>query len=136
MTQDTPIHEQRSGPLAGAHIYVVDDEPLMAEVVAKKLALEGANPEVFNDSKAAWNAFLTAQPRPILLVTDFLMKSLNGLELIERCKKAEPNLKTVLYSGSIGMEVASRFTQKPDHFLPKPFDLEYLAKTVRLLLSA
>jgi DNA-binding NtrC family response regulator len=135
MVNGANIQSPETNPLAGVVIYIVDDDMLMAEVVAKKLEMEGARPVVFHHSLTAWETFLTANPRPKLLVTDYLMKSLNGMELIERCKQIEPDLKTVLYSGSVGLEITRKAKVKPDHFLPKPFNLDVLGKAIRILLG-
>jgi DNA-binding NtrC family response regulator len=134
--QNTSRRQSGKGPLEGVLVYIVDDEPMVSEVVARKLTLEGANPIVFDSSVAAWNSLITANPPPQVLLTDYLMKSLNGLELIERCKQVQPQLKTILFSGSIGYQFVMNSAVKPDHFLTKPFNLDFLTKAIRVLIGA
>jgi DNA-binding NtrC family response regulator len=124
------------GLLQGVLVYIVDDEPMVSEVVSRKLRLEGAEPVVFSSSVTAWNSFITAHPPPQVLLTDYLMKTLNGLELIERCKQVQPQLKTILYSGSIGYQFVMNSAVKPDHFMTKPFNLDFLTKAIGVLIGA
>ena len=133
--QELPAGGTSRNPMEGTLAYVVDDEALVGEVAANALKRAGLKPVVFQSSVVAWSAFMAAHPRPKLLVTDFLMKSLNGLELIERCKQAEPGLKTILFSGSVGFELVERYAIQPDRFINKPFDLGVLVETARKILQ-
>jgi DNA-binding NtrC family response regulator len=115
-------------------VYVVDDEPLVAEVVASIVEMIGMKPVVFQNPATLLESFVSQQPPPKLLVTDFVMRPLNGIELIERCKALAPGLKTILFSGSVDESITSRCVEKPDKFLPKPLQLSVLAETIRDLL--
>ena len=102
-------------------IFVVDDEPMIGEIVASILDLEGYRSRVFTDPQKALAAFLETHPRPILLMTDYVMGPMNGMELIHKCRTAAPDLKTILYSGNVTEDITSIYVFKPDAFLPKPF---------------
>ena len=117
-------------------VYVVDDEPLVAQVVASMLEYAGLNPVVFDRPQTALKAFLAANPRPALVITDFVMNPLNGMELIARLKEAEPGLKTILYSGSVGADIFKHHLVKPDRFLSKPMELGPLIALVRDLVNS
>ena len=116
-------------------IYVVDDEPMVGELVATVLEMDGYQTTLFRNPAEALKAFITANPRPALLLTDFVMDGLNGMELIEHCKRAQPALKTILYSGNLGAEITQRYPVKPDYFIRKPFRPQNLLDTVRLVLA-
>jgi len=116
-------------------IYVVDDEPLVGKVVAMMLEVEGFQIEFFQNPSLAFQAFASAQPRPGLLLTDFFMESLNGMELIVQCKAVQPNLKTILYSGNAEPAVMGQYAVKPDFFIRKPFPPKVLIQAVQTLLA-
>ena len=123
-------------PESGALIYVVDDESMVGDLVATVLEMAGYQISLFRKPAEALKAFIAANPRPALLLTDFNMDGLNGMELIEQCKRVQPTLKTILCSGTVGMEITQRYLVKPDFFIRKPFErLNNLVDAVRLVLA-
>ena len=116
-------------------IYVVDDESMIGEVVEVILKLKGFTPKFFTDPDAAYQAIAKEDPKPDLLLTDFLMSPINGMELIERCKRVHPQLKTILYSGNVGDEIMQYYSAKPDGFLSKPFLPKTLVSVVNSVLG-
>ena len=116
-------------------IYVVDDERLVAEVVEAVLRLHRYKIRLFDNPEVALQAFMDADPKPDLLFTDYVMGEMNGLELIERCKKVHPKVKTILYSGSVGQEIWADHETKPDNFINKPFQPKALLEIVRKVLA-
>ncbi len=119
------------GPL----IYVVDDEPMIGDVVEVILGLEGFSTRFFEDPQRALIALHEEDIKPELLLTDFTMKPINGMELIAEAKSILPNLKTILYSGNVGMNVVDGAEVKPDGFLAKPFLPRHLVGTVNRVLG-
>ena len=111
-------------------IYVVDDEIMVAEVVQAVLNLRAYQVRLFDNPQAALDAFTTADPKPDLLFTDYVMGEMSGLDLIEKCKQLHPPLKTLLYSGSVGHELWEESATKPDNFLSKPFQPKALLDAV------
>lgn len=116
-------------------IYVVDDESMIGEVVEVILKLKGFQPKFFTDPELALQTLISEERKPELLLTDFLMSPINGMELIERCKRVQPNLKTILYSGNVGEEITQYYSVKPDGFVSKPFLPKTLVATVRAVLD-
>ncbi len=124
------------GPAGEVLIYVVDDESMIGEVVEVILKLKGFQPKFFTDPELALQAISSAEAKPDLLLTDFLMSPLNGMELIERCKKVRPDLKTILYSGNVGEEIMQYYSVKPDGFMSKPFLPKTLVSMVKSVLGS
>ena len=122
-------------PQAKTLIWVVDDDPMVAEIVEAILKMHRYQTVVFARPQDAWEGFLEARPRPDLLLTDFLMDEMNGLELIEKCKQVQPNLKTILYSGSVGQDIFEERGIKPNNFLSKPFQPKELLAMIETLLK-
>src|SRR5436190_16642841 len=81
-------------------IYVVDDEVMIGDVVQIILKMEGYRPRFFQNPELAWQALRQSEPKPVLLLTDFLMSPMNGMELIDRCKGQCPEWRTIIYTGN------------------------------------
>lgn len=116
-------------------IYIVDDEPMIGEVVEAILKLKGFRPRFFSDPTVALESLANDEPKPDLLLTDFLMSPINGMELIERSKRVRPSLKTILYSGNVGEEIIKYYSVAPDGFMTKPFLPVTLISTVNTVLK-
>src|SRR5947209_5943134 len=100
-------------------IYVVDDEVMIGDVVQILLRIDGFKPKYFQDPEFAWQELVQAEVKPALLLTDFVMSPINGMQLIERCKRHRLEFKTVLYSGNPGEEILQHYDFRPDAFLRK-----------------
>ena len=117
-------------------LYLVDDEDLILDVAEATLAPEGFRVKKFNDPETALKDFRSAKAKPELLVTDYALGKMNGLELIQKCKAAHPSLKTLLISGMAGAEIMRTAAVPADKFLAKPYPAPTLVETVRDLLAA
>ena len=117
-------------------IYLVDDEELVLDVAEAALEPQGFRIKKFADPEEAWKSFQKERTKPALLITDYAMGKMNGLELIERCKDEHPQLKTLLISGVASAEVQLNAAVPADRYLAKPYPPQTLAETVRDLLQA
>ena len=120
---------------AGILIYVVDDQKAIGWVVEGILSLYNYRVAYFEDPREALNAFKQAENKPQLLISDYVMNAMNGLELIDACKKVCPVLRTILYSGSVTEELSASAPTRPNAFLSKPFQAHELIETVRRALA-
>jgi DNA-binding NtrC family response regulator len=116
-------------------VYVVDDEPMFGQILEAILQLEGCETCVFQSPQQALAAIEAASPKPELLLTDFVMPGMNGLELIEHSRKSCPELKTILFSGGFSSEIMAYYPTKPDEFLAKPFQPKVLAEMIKAVLA-
>lgn len=116
-------------------IYVVDDEAMLLELACVILQPLGYELRTFRDPTLALQAFSAAQPRPALVLTDYAMHRMNGLDLIEACRRLEPNQRVALISGTVGPEILQQARIKPDRFLPKPYQGRQLIELVKTMLG-
>lgn len=119
----------------GALVFVVDDEPLVGTVVDLSLQMHGYRTRLFTDPAAALEMFRSASPKPDLLITDYNMPNLTGLDLIRECKATHAAIKTILCSGTVETASLTALVPKPDRLIPKPFSTEVVLKAVRDLLA-
>jgi len=117
-----------------ALIYVVDDDVLLGQIVETILLMEGFRVANFSDPLAAWVAFEQAVEKPDLLVTDYVMRPYNGMELIQKCRAISPKLRTLLYSGNAPAQIVDLYAMKPNAFIAKPFLPKSLVTLIESLL--
>ena len=122
-----------SGQPPGPNIFVVDDEPLLLEMAAKVLGKYKV--QTFNDPEKALAAYSSAQLPPDLVITDFAMHKMDGLDLIRECRRLHPKQKIVLLSGTVDQTIYSGTGVRPDRFLEKPYRPGDLAELVQEILA-
>ena len=115
-------------------IAVVDDDHLVGEVIAMTLEAGGYDTKLFTSPQKFLAELSTLDPKPDLLVTDYLMPGINGLELIQLTKSRMPEMKTISVSGTLGPEV-DQYHHRPDASLPKPFRQSELLDVVKQALD-
>jgi CheY-like chemotaxis protein len=133
------MNETNSNRLGAAkhsrgEIYVVDDEPMLLELASVILEPLGYRIKTFRSPEAAINDFKAAQPRPVLVITDYAMHTMNGLDLIEACRRIRPTQKILLLSGTVGPDVFEGTSTRPDNFLAKPYQAKQLVDLVKSML--
>ena len=116
-------------------IFVVDDEPMLLELATIVLNPLGYQVKTFRDPDSALQAFVKADPRPVLIITDYAMHTMTGMDLITECKRLQPGQKIILVSGTVGEEIFQSSASKPDRFLAKPYEVRQLTETVNSLLN-
>ncbi|API59974.1 response regulator [Tardibacter chloracetimidivorans] len=117
-----------------ALIVVADDEFLLAEMLAD--LLEDAGHEVLTASQGEAALRLVRERRPELVITDFMMPLMTGLELAEaiRDDPAVSDIPILLVSGAQGMIARERSDLFVD-VLDKPYDNRVLIDLVARLLA-
>src|ERR1700733_2081714 len=105
-----------------ATIFVVDDEPMLLDLAAAILMPLGFNVRTFRDPRAALVEII--KTKPTVIVTDYAMGEMSGLDLVRECKRVNPKQKMILLSGTVNEEIYAGESQKPDKFLAKPYQVE------------
>ena len=116
-------------------IFIVEDEVDAGHSLLALLAQEGYSARLFRDPLEAARAFPTCHPMPDLLITDFEMPGLNGLELAQVCKSNHPALRVIMASGHTQEQLRRDYNLQPDLLFQKPFAFEFLLAGVRQLLG-
>jgi DNA-binding response OmpR family regulator len=132
------VDERNSGVAKGTPplIFLVDDERMLGELAEIILQNEGYQTRFFEDPREALFALERELPKPELLITDYVMGSMDGVELIEACRFVLPGLKTLMVSGTVEESYIKQLPIRPDLFLAKPYVATILAARVRQLLPA
>jgi CheY-like chemotaxis protein len=115
-------------------VLVVDDEPLILELVARVLRDAGYDVDMAGDGLEGLDAADVGGPLSLLLV-DLKMPHMSGEELANRLRKTDPQLKVLYMTAFTAALFANRVTLADgEAFLGKPFSTTGLLEAVSQLL--
>ncbi|MBF5043906.1 response regulator [Aggregicoccus sp. 17bor-14] len=109
-------------------VLIVDDELTIVESLQELLEYEGYGVVTAPNGRRALEELERA--RPSLVLTDYMMPQMNGLQLLEAVR-ASPSLRdlpVVVMSAVHGQP--SRVAELGAQFLGKPFELEHLLRVL------
>ncbi len=129
----TAKSESKSTGRVGATVFVVDDEPMLLEMAALILEPLGYRVQTFRDPREALEEYAAARPK--LVVTDYAMGSMTGMDLIRECKQLNPGQKILLLSGTVDETIYAGDSVKPDRFLAKPYQVGDFIALVKTLTA-
>jgi two-component system, cell cycle sensor histidine kinase and response regulator CckA len=135
-SQPTPASatsRKLSGP--AETLLVVDDGPMVRDLEAQILRLNGYR--VLQAQGAAEALRLAGETEKIhLLITDFSMPEIDGLELSRRFRVVHPKTPVLMVSGSLPLLRDGTRDLDRVELLAKPFAFSELLQRVRTLLDA
>ena len=95
-----------SRPPAGVkHVMCVDDDPAILRVVTRLLRRAGCRVTTFEDPREASGALLERPKAYDLLLLDFSMPHLSGLELARKALALRPELPVVMITGYVNADL-------------------------------
>lgn len=115
-------------------ILVVDDDAAIRTVVGQALKRDGHRITTAATIAEA-EVQLAANP-PDVLISDVVLPDGNGLDLVDRVVRQHPGLPVIVLSAQNTLTTAVRSTEVGAFdYLPKPFDLDALSRTVQSALA-
>ena len=119
-------------------ILVVEDEDDIRELLAELLgsSIENCTVEARPDAQAALRAI--AQTPPDLIVTDYKMPGMNGLDFLMHVRLQQPNVPAILITAFPDLDIAIRAINEArvQSFLQKPIDPQQVVRVVGGILTA
>ena len=118
-------------------VMVVDDEEELAELYNRFLELSGFNCTYFTNPKMALDYFIKNYDSYSLIITDFKMPDMNGLELAQRLREYNKNIKILLITGFLVAEKIDTNMIKEagiDMVIEKPFHFKDLRPMIKEIL--
>ncbi|HXP75546.1 MAG TPA: nitrogen regulation protein NR(I) [Stellaceae bacterium] len=118
----------------GSTILVADDDRAIRTVLGQALGRLGYEVKSTGNAATLWR--WVEEGEGDLVITDVVMPDENGLDLIPRIKKLRPELRVVVMSAQNTLLTAVKATERGAfEYLPKPFDLRELVRTVQRALA-
>jgi len=118
--------------MTDARVLVVDDEPMVRDVLARYLEQEGFLVSTAGDGEEALSAF--AADRPDLVLLDLMLPRIDGLEVFQRMRSGSTTPVIMLTAKSeetdrvVGLELGA------DDYVTKPFSPREVVARVRAVL--
>jgi CheY-like chemotaxis protein len=120
-----------------AKILVIDDDVIVRKTIIR--LLEDGGYKVLSAEDGLRGMAMFRSERPDLVITDIIMPEQEGIQTITEMRKAKPDAKIIVISGSgrIGNIDFLRIAQHlgASDAIAKPFDRDDLLKRVRCCLS-
>jgi two-component system, OmpR family, response regulator len=115
------------------HVLVVDDEPVLAELVTMALRYEGWTVSTAGDGAAALAA--ARKDPPDVVVLDVMLPDMSGLDVLRKLREQIPGLPLLLLTAKDAVEDRiAGLTAGGDDYVTKPFSLEEVMLRLRALL--
>lgn len=104
-------------------ILVVDDEPDICSQFSLYFSRKGLHVLTATNGADALKIF--NQQSPAIVITDYQMPGMNGLELLKKIKQINPQAQVIFISGHADMKIAvEAIREQAFDFVPKPIDFE------------
>lgn len=114
-------------------ILVVDDEPVLAEMISMALRYEGWSITTAGDGASALSAARDARPDAVVL--DVMLPDMDGLAVLGALRRQHPELPVLLLTAKDAVEDRiAGLSAGGDDYVTKPFSLEELVLRLRALL--
>ncbi len=117
-------------------VMIVDDEPVIAEMVKTMLENFGYKADIFKTGMKAVIAFEQRPHQYDLLITDLTMPQMTGLDLADQLHKTNPELPIIIMTGfgdNLTQPTLKRYGIK--QVIGKPVVVKELASAVRKVLD-
>ena len=117
-----------------ATIIIADDDAAIRTVVRQ--AMQRAGYQVLVTETAAGLVKLIAEGRGDVVISDVILPDANGLDTIPKLLALRPGLRVIVMSAQNTLSTAVRATEQGAFdYLPKPFDLNELTRSVAAALE-
>src|SRR6476660_2060040 len=113
------------------NVLVVDDEPVLAELVSMALRYEGWEIQTAGDGETA--IALAKDSPPDVVVLDVMLPDMSGLDVLRKLRERTPHLPLLTAKDSVEDRIAG-LTAGGDDYVTKPFSLEEVVLRLRALL--
>jgi len=116
-----------------AHIHIIDDEPIIHEILSELLRSEGYKFDISHNGEEALQKH-NAEVIDIVLL-DLLMPGMNGVEVLKKLKKIDPQAVVIIITAYASVDSAiDAMKSGAFDYIQKPFKNEDLLMTVERAL--
>ena len=120
----------------GQHILYIDDDEAQVFLIKRMLERWGYRVSAYLEQREALDALLAGEQRFDLVVTDFNMPGLSGLEVARTIRDARPDLPVIVVSGYVTDALrAQADAAGVRELISKPHEVEELRDAVQRLVT-
>jgi PAS domain S-box-containing protein len=123
-------------PEGSEPVFLVENEPVLADILRRTLSGLGYQVTVFTDASKAWRFFQANPDRFDLVMLDHNMPAITGIELAARINRLQPELPIILFTG-MSIEILRQDAEKAGvrTLVNKPLNRIDLALAIRKVLD-
>ncbi len=115
-------------------IMVIDDEKIVGEMAKISLEAGGYEVEAFLDAAPALERL--RQQRFDVVVTDYKMKGIDGMEVLRTVRSLYPETQVIMITAFANLDAAVEALRRDVHdFFPKPVKIKELKASIRRALQ-
>ncbi len=114
-------------------IVLIDDDPVLIELLASQLQSAGFHPLTANDSATGLN--LAVETRPDLVILDVMMPNMNGWEVCKQLREKSSVPVIMLTAKGEEIDKLRGFRLGIDDYVTKPFSFAELVARVGAVLA-
>lgn len=115
-------------------ILIVDDEPLIRDILVRKLTGSGYQPTPVENAFEALNR-MREKPYPLVL-SDIMMPGMDGIELLKRLRVTYPDTAVIMITAVSNVSIAIEALREGAYdYLVKPFNLEEVVLSLKNALE-
>jgi CheY-like chemotaxis protein len=115
-------------------VLLIDDEPYILEILSSELTLLGIKHLTASNGVTALE--LIEKEKPAVIVTDYKMPGLDGIQLLQFLRNLNINVPVICITGNADEEtVREAWRLGVFHLFQKPFDAEAVAKKINQALK-
>jgi DNA-binding NtrC family response regulator len=113
---------------------IIDDEKIVGDMAKISLEQDGYEVETFLNAAPALERLKDVKFD--VVVTDFKMKGIDGLEVLRIVKNLYPEVKVIMITAFANLDVAIEALRGEVHdFFPKPVKIKELKESIRKALT-
>ncbi len=117
-----------------ARIHLIDDEPIIHDVLGQLLEAEGYRVEISASGEEALKKF--EEQKFDLILLDLLMPGMDGLEVLRRIKRIDPEALVIIITAYASVESALAAIKMGAYdYIQKPFKNDELLMTIKRALD-
>lgn len=109
-------------------VLVVDDEPMILSTLARVLRHPGWTVEARESGEAGLECVLQLRPR--VVISDFNMPGMNGLELLRQTRSTVPCARGIIITGDVTDALMKAWNAGEFTLITKPWHNEHLQQVV------
>jgi DNA-binding NtrC family response regulator len=115
-------------------IMIIDDEKIVGDMAKMALEKEGYSVETFVNAEPALERLRSE--RFDVVVTDFKMKGIDGMEVLRRVKGLYPETKVIMITAFANLDTAIEALREDVYdFFPKPVKIKELKASIQRALT-
>ncbi len=128
-SQPVEVFDSQLTGIGGKTILLVEDDPMVREVIDATLSIHGYKVILAEDGKQAMERFDANYREIDLILLDITLPYMNGDEVLKQMRMQDPSIKAVLTSGYGQSQAMAEFRHSENTwFIHKPYKQEELAQ--------